>query len=95
MILCILPAPQDLSTNEAVLLARKFDKSGDRTLGVITKPDLRGADLVAHINNCKIKVGKGFVMVRAYSMTSDMMHLQAVLAGSEHGTKPMFACFVI
>ena len=71
VILCILPAPQDLSTNEAVLLARKFDRSGDRTVGVITKPDQRGDDLVAHINNCRIKVGKGFVMVRADSFISD------------------------
>lgn len=37
IILCVIPANQDVSTSDALAIARKIDPNGKRTLGVITK----------------------------------------------------------
>ena len=37
IILCVIPANQDLSTSDGLSMARKLDPDGKRTLGVITK----------------------------------------------------------
>ena len=69
MILCILPATHDLSNNEAIMLAKEFDPSGARTLGVITKPDRfenyqnQKDGLVSLLTSNSISLGKGYVVV--------------------------------
>lgn len=40
IILCVIPANQDLSTSDGLKLARDWDKTGERTIGVITKIDI-------------------------------------------------------
>ena len=40
VILCVIPANQDISTIDILERAHKVDPSGDRTIGVLTKPDL-------------------------------------------------------
>ena len=40
VIMAIVPANADIATQEIVELAGECDKSGDRTIGVLTKPDL-------------------------------------------------------
>ena len=40
IILCVIPANQDLSTSDGLKLARDWDKAGERTIGVITKIDI-------------------------------------------------------
>lgn len=40
IILCVIPANQDLSTSDGLKLAREWDKAGERTIGVITKIDI-------------------------------------------------------
>ncbi|KAH0526343.1 hypothetical protein TsFJ059_009676 [Trichoderma semiorbis] len=40
IILAVLPSNVDIATQEILELAEEFDKSGERTLGVLTKPDL-------------------------------------------------------
>ena len=40
VILCVLPSTADFVTSAALKLAMQVDKSGDRTLGVVTKADL-------------------------------------------------------
>ncbi|KAH0595313.1 hypothetical protein MHUMG1_07063 [Metarhizium humberi] len=40
IILAILPSTVDIMTQEILNLSEKYDKSGERTLGVLTKPDL-------------------------------------------------------
>ena len=40
VILCVVPANQDLSTSDALQMARKLDPTGSRTLGVLTKIDI-------------------------------------------------------
>ncbi|KAG8416791.1 hypothetical protein J3459_013642 [Metarhizium acridum] len=40
IILAVLPSTVDIMTQEILNLSEKYDKSGERTLGVLTKPDL-------------------------------------------------------
>lgn len=40
IILAVLPSNVDIATQEILELAEEYDPSGDRTLGVLTKPDL-------------------------------------------------------
>ena len=40
IILCVIPANQDLSTSDGLKLAREWDKAGERTIGVISKIDI-------------------------------------------------------
>ncbi len=46
IILCVIPANADLTTSEALQMARYLDPKGIRTVGVITKIDImdRGVD---------------------------------------------------
>lgn len=46
IMLAVIPANVDVATQEILELARDVDKDGDRTLGVLTKPDLvdKGAE---------------------------------------------------
>ena len=40
IILAVLPSNVDIATQEILELAEDYDKNGERTLGVLTKPDL-------------------------------------------------------
>ncbi|KAF5709087.1 dynamin family [Fusarium mundagurra] len=40
IILAVLPSNVDIATQEILQLAEEFDKKGERTLGILTKPDL-------------------------------------------------------
>lgn len=40
IILAVLPSNVDIATQEILEIAEDYDKNGDRTLGVLTKPDL-------------------------------------------------------
>lgn len=40
IILCVIPANQDLSTSDGLKLAREWDVEQKRTVGVITKIDI-------------------------------------------------------
>lgn len=46
IILCVIPANQDLSTSQALKILRLIDPAGQRSIGCITKIDLmnRGDD---------------------------------------------------
>lgn len=68
IILAVIPAPVDIATQEILSMAEEADPLGQRTLGVLTKPDLvdRGGeehvmDLVRGIKN---KLNLGYCMVR-------------------------------
>ncbi|KNG76620.1 dynamin protein [Plasmodium falciparum IGH-CR14] len=61
IILAVLPANADMSTSDALQIARKVDPKGLRTIGVITKIDLmdKGADAsVVNRSTADIKKGK-------------------------------------
>ncbi|KAF5536863.1 dynamin family [Fusarium mexicanum] len=40
VILAVLPSNVDIATQEILQIAEEFDKDGERTLGILTKPDL-------------------------------------------------------
>jgi GTPase SAR1 family protein len=64
IILAVVPASNDIDTQGIIQRARKFDKAGVRTVGIITKPDLinkgtesRVATLAKNIDRVKLKLG--------------------------------------
>ncbi len=46
IILCVIPANQDITNDEALHMARQIDVKGERTIGCLTKIDImdRGTD---------------------------------------------------
>ncbi|KAI1885201.1 hypothetical protein AGOR_G00217740 [Albula goreensis] len=66
--LVVVPANIDIATTEALKMAKEVDPSGQRTLGVLTKPDLvdRGAEgtVVNTVNNLVINLKKGYMVVK-------------------------------
>ncbi|CAG9313802.1 unnamed protein product [Blepharisma stoltei] len=66
IILCLCPANIDLSTSESLLMAKKVDKSGLRTIGVITKLDImdRGTNAKRILLGEEIPLRLGYVGVK-------------------------------
>ena len=66
IILCVVPANADLSTSDALKIARNLDKSGDRTLGVLTKIDImdKGTSAKDTLMNKVIPLKLGYVGVK-------------------------------
>jgi len=69
IILCVIQANMDLSTSDALQMARKLDPQGERTLGVLTKVDLmdRGTDALKILQNEEIPLRYGYVAVKGRS----------------------------
>ncbi|GFF25411.1 interferon-induced GTP-binding protein Mx1 [Aspergillus udagawae] len=64
IILAVVPASSDVDTQSIIQRARRFDKEGLRTVGIITKPDLindgteaRVAKLANNADRTKLKLG--------------------------------------
>ena len=56
IILCVIPANQDLSTSDGLKMARDIDVNGDRTIGVITKVNyLFNSSLIKNLNYLKLR----------------------------------------
>jgi hypothetical protein len=68
IILAVLPANVDIATQEILSLAAEVDPSGQRTLGVLTNPDLvdRGAeqDIMDLVRGKRNKLKLGYCVVR-------------------------------
>ncbi len=68
IILAVIPAPVDIATQEILSMAEEADPLGQRTLGVLTKPDLvdkGGEELVMDlVHGTKNKLNLGYCMVR-------------------------------
>lgn len=60
IMLTVIPANVDIATQEIIEMARDVDPKGERTLGVLTKPDL--VDKGAEQRVINLVEGKGFVM---------------------------------
>lgn len=64
VMLTVIPANVDVATQEILEMAKEVDPEGDRTLGILTKPDLvdRGAEsrVVGLVNGSswKLKLGE-------------------------------------
>ncbi|XP_040842576.1 interferon-induced GTP-binding protein Mx2-like [Ochotona curzoniae] len=66
--LVVVPCNVDIATTEALSMAREVDPDGDRTIGVLTKPDLvdRGTEtgILQVMQNLTYHLKKGYMMVR-------------------------------
>ncbi|KAJ1495567.1 P-loop containing nucleoside triphosphate hydrolase protein [Baffinella frigidus] len=68
VILAVVPCNVDIATVDIIEMARKADPQGQRTIGVLTKPDLidEGAekDVVETLKNAKKPLELGYIMVK-------------------------------
>ncbi|XP_065107888.1 interferon-induced GTP-binding protein Mx-like isoform X2 [Paramisgurnus dabryanus] len=66
--LVVIPANIDIATTEALQMASNVDPDGNRTLGILTKPDLvdKGMEetVVKTVNNLVIPLKKGYMIVK-------------------------------
>ncbi|NWI30287.1 MX protein, partial [Sula dactylatra] len=66
--LVVVPCNVDIATTEALKMAQEVDPSGERTLGILTKPDLvdRGTEesVINIIRNLVIPLKKGYMVVK-------------------------------
>lgn len=67
IILCVIPANQDITNDEVLHLARKIDVNGERTIGCITKIDImdRGTDARSLLlNKGEVPLKLGYVGIK-------------------------------
>lgn len=64
IILCVMPAREDIETDIALEFTKKYDKNGSRTIGILTKVDLmnKGSNISSYLENniskdLKVKYG--------------------------------------
>ncbi|XP_068126850.1 interferon-induced GTP-binding protein Mx2-like isoform X2 [Hyperolius riggenbachi] len=66
--LAVVPSNVDIATTEALEMARKVDPTGERTLGILTKPDLvdKGTEpeVVSVMRNQVYVLKKGYMIVK-------------------------------
>ncbi|XP_063812673.1 interferon-induced GTP-binding protein Mx1-like isoform X2 [Pseudophryne corroboree] len=66
--LVVVPCNVDIATTEALDMAREVDPNGERTVGILTKPDLidKGTEetIVNIVNNNIIHLKKGYMIVK-------------------------------
>ncbi|NXP22141.1 MX protein, partial [Scytalopus superciliaris] len=66
--LVVVPCNVDIATTEALKMAQEVDPSGERTLGILTKPDLvdRGTEesIMRILENRVIPLKKGYMIVK-------------------------------
>uniref|UniRef100_A0A7N8XKE4 Interferon-induced GTP-binding protein Mx n=1 Tax=Mastacembelus armatus TaxID=205130 RepID=A0A7N8XKE4_9TELE len=66
--LVVVPCNVDIAATEALKMAREVDPDGERTLGILTKPDLVDKDteqtVVQIVHNEIIHLKKGYMIVR-------------------------------
>ena len=90
IILCVIAANSDISTSDALKLARKYDKKGDRTLGVLTKVDImdRGTTALSILKNEVIQLQHGYVAVK--NRSQDDINKQIKVAEALENEKRYF-----
>ncbi|XP_004388064.2 interferon-induced GTP-binding protein Mx2 [Trichechus manatus latirostris] len=66
--LVVVPCNVDIATTEALTMAKEVDPDGDRTIGILTKPDLvdKGAEkgVLNVVQNLTYHLKKGYMIVR-------------------------------
>uniref|UniRef100_A0A8C4X528 Interferon-induced GTP-binding protein Mx-like n=1 Tax=Erpetoichthys calabaricus TaxID=27687 RepID=A0A8C4X528_ERPCA len=66
--LVVVPSNVDIATTEALKMAKEFDPTGQRTLGILTKPDLidkgNEENIVDIVRNLVIELKKGYMIVK-------------------------------
>jgi len=73
IILAVVPSNQDVATVDILERAHVVDPRGERTIGILTKPDLIGPgneeEVLAVLNNVRKPLKLGFVMVKNRSQS--------------------------
>ncbi|XP_017976340.1 PREDICTED: dynamin-related protein 4C [Theobroma cacao] len=64
IILNVLSASVDFSTCESIKMSRQVDKTGERTLAVVTKADKAPEELLQKVTADDVNIGLGYVCVR-------------------------------
>lgn len=68
IILAVVPCNVDIATTEALSMALEVDPEGDRTIGILTKPDLvdKGTEekVVDVVHNLVYELKKGYLIVK-------------------------------
>ncbi|XP_072901116.1 interferon-induced GTP-binding protein Mx-like [Hemitrygon akajei] len=66
--LVVIPCNIDIATTEALKMAQEVDPTGERTLGILTKPDLvdKGTEIniLKLVNNEVVTLKKGYMVVK-------------------------------
>ena len=85
IILAVIPANVDLSTSHALAMAKKWDPTGERTIGVITKIDLmdKGTDAVKVLSNKEIPLKYGYIAVKGRSQEDIVNKMKVKVALDE------------
>ncbi|KAA0722606.1 Interferon-induced GTP-binding protein [Triplophysa tibetana] len=77
--LVVVPCNVDIATTEALQMAQDEDPEGERTLGILTKPDLvdKGTEqtVVDIVHNEVIHLTKGYMIVRCRGQKEIMDHV--------------------
>lgn len=63
IILCVIPANQDMAVSDGLKLARDWDRNQERTIGVITKIDImdKGTSAKKMLLNEEIHLKLGYI----------------------------------
>ncbi|NXC28504.1 MX protein, partial [Campylorhamphus procurvoides] len=91
--LVVVPCNVDIATTEALKMAQEVDPSGERTLGILTKPDLvdRGTEesIIRIMQNKVIPLKKGYMIVRCRGQQD--IHNRLTLAAAIQQERNFFA----
>ncbi|XP_055975542.1 interferon-induced GTP-binding protein Mx2 [Sorex fumeus] len=88
--LVVVPCNVDIATTEALSMAREVDPEGDRTIGILTKPDLvdKGTEssILRVAQNYTYRLKKGYLMVRCRGQ-QDIANQLSLAEATEKETK--------
>lgn len=94
VILAVIPANVDIATQEILEMAEELDVKGERTLGVLTKPDLvdKGAEpaVIAIIEGRSHTLNLGWCIVRNPGQQALANSLSDAAANNRHATEKAF-----
>ncbi|KAJ1461226.1 P-loop containing nucleoside triphosphate hydrolase protein [Pelagophyceae sp. CCMP2097] len=98
IILAVIPANQDIATVDILERAMRVDPTGERTIGVLTKPDLIGPgneeEVVAVLTNVRKPLKLGYIMVKNRSQLAIKQNMTGEAAKAEtkfFATHPVFS----
>uniref|UniRef100_A0A8C5T7W6 MX dynamin like GTPase 1 n=1 Tax=Malurus cyaneus samueli TaxID=2593467 RepID=A0A8C5T7W6_9PASS len=90
--LVVVPCNVDIATTEALKMAQEVDPSGERTLGILTKPDLvdKGTEesIIKILQNRVIPLKKGYMIVKCRGQQD--IHNKLTLAAAIQQEKIFF-----
>ncbi|NXK93571.1 MX protein, partial [Formicarius rufipectus] len=91
--LVVVPCNVDIATTEALKMAQEVDPNGERTLGILTKPDLvdRGTEdsIIRIMQNRVIPLKKGYMIVKCRGQQD--IHNKLTLAAAIQQERNFFA----